>query len=196
MVCGLALAAAVVVAVPAWGFEPFAACPVDQGKPYPPPACSPDGPACDDGDRCTEDRCEPCESASPYPCGSYECFFDNFNWGNRAEIKPYHECRLAQAAAFLAAIEQGSVDVQQTRRDLLRKLSRRVAALQRVAATTTPGTRRQFRRFRAASFRVKTVLWPLQFDEVPNTAAGLGSCLADLIPLHPGPSGCSEGPCG
>lgn len=132
--------------------------------------CTPGGAPCDDGDPCTvNDACD---------ASAGVCRFDFFSWlGNTEELTPYHGCRWAQAATFLAAISAGTVEVD---RRLVRRLARRVDALLAVASTTRPGTARRQRRFRRASKRMHRA-WE-QLDDSPASPPGLTACLADLLP--------------
>lgn len=173
----------------------FAACPhLPPGSDVP---CSPDGPACDDGDPCTVgDVCRPCTAIV---CAStHTCSFDDYSYRYHKQLlQPYHECRWSQAAAFLAQIEAGAVDVGTTNRKLLRRLARRVAALQRVPATTTPDDPARKRRFRLATKRMGPAWNAL--NEARTTAPGLAMCLYNLLPSweppchSPSPGGSCNG---
>lgn len=173
----------------------FAACP-QHGARFD-VQCTPDGPACDDGDPCTVgDSCRPCTTIV---CASdYRCSFDDYSYRYHKQLlQPYHECRWSQAAAFLAQIEAGAVDVGTTNRKLLRRLARRVAGLQKVAATTTPDDPARKRRFRLATKRMGPAWNAL--NEAPSTAPGLAMCLYYLLPSweppchSPSPGGSCNG---
>lgn len=135
-----------------------------------PVSCAPGGAPCDDGDACTvNDACD---------ASAGVCRFDFSSWlANTEELRPYHECRWAQAATYLAAISAGTVEVD---RRLVRRLARRVDALRAVAATTRPGTAERQRRFRHASKRMRRA-WEKLADS-PATPPGMITCLPDLLP--------------
>jgi hypothetical protein len=161
----------------------FAACPVLRADPEQP--CTPDGPACDDGDPCTVgDHCEPCTTI--FCPASHTCSFDDYSYRyQKQQLQPYHECRWSQAAAFLAQIEAGAVDVGTTRPKLLRRLARRVEALQKVAATTTPDDPSRKRRFRLGSKRMLAAWYRVR--DAPTTVPGLAMCLYRMLPFFEAP---------